>query len=206
MVQSKTIWRHMLATVVLLGATHLQAAELPAADVMAAYLRHIAALTTWPADAEAGGPVGDDTVTDVDPILIGVVGDDPNGVMRKMRARVASAEGLLAQDRPIGILDLRFPADGGDMEVLESCALLFLSEGAGDDWQRIRSAVNELPIVTVSEMQNFAERGGMIEYFIDRRNKVRLKVNLVVMREAGITLSARMLSLDSVIVLDEEDG
>jgi hypothetical protein len=198
----KATQRAALAALLLLGAGHSYSAaidESKAAGVMAAYMRHIAALTTWPGER----------VADVDqPILFGVVGDDPNGVMNPIRKRIDSNEGLLAQGRKIRVVDLKLPSDAGeDLElVLAPCALLFLSEGAQDEWARIKPAVTSLPIVTVSEMKGFAELGGMIEYFVDLgTGKVRLIVNLRTMRKAGIVLSARLLALEAVIVLGERE-
>ncbi len=171
--------------------------EQKAAAVMAAYLRHIAALTTWPnaaaGRASAGGP-----------ILIGILGTDPNGVMAPIRSRIRSSEELLAQGRPIRLIDLRLPAGEEDLRrMLTPCGLLFLSEGSEQEWARISPVVASLPVVTVSEMAGFAERGGMIEYRVDLGSgKVRLIVNMNAMRAAGVILSARLLALDSVTVLD----
>ena len=195
----KKIWLVVFTAFVSTGVGRACAAELTPAEVKAAYLRYIAELTTWPGDPVAG----------VDqPILIGVIGDDPNGVMNPIRAHLENGEDLLAQKRPIRLVDLQVASDDGeDPEGLASCALIFLSEGSKEDWERIQPAVNALPIVTVSEIKGFAERGGMIEYFIDRRTgKVRLKINLRSTREAGITLSARILTLRTVILLGEREG
>jgi len=199
----KPIWQATLASILFIGATSYAATvdETKAAGVMAAYLRHIAALTTWPDDR---------TDDDRQSILIGVVGEDPNGVMNPIRARIESNEGLLAQGRPLRLVDLA--PTSPDRDALEAalvpCALLFLSEGSQGEWDRMQSMLSAMPIVTVSEVKDFAERGGMIEYFIDLgTGKVRLIVNLQSVREAGIVLSARLLMLDSVTVLDgpEED-
>lgn len=169
--------------------------ETRAAAVMAAYLRHIAALTTWPREGRG-------------PIVIGVLGTDPNGVMGPIRSRIAGSERLIAQGRPVHVLDLKVAADSDDMPVgLDACDLLFLSEDAADHWAHIEATVRSRPIVTVSEMSGFAERGGMVEYFIDLgTGKVRLIVNLESMKRAGVTLSARLLALESVIVLREGEG
>ena len=198
----KATQRAAFAALLLIGPGHTYSAaidETKAASVMAAYMRHIAALTTWPGER----------VADTDqPILFGVVGDDPNGVMNPIRKRVNSTEGLLAHGRKIRIVDLKLPADAGEnLEgVLAPCALLFLSEGAQDEWARIQPAVTSLPIVTVSEMKGFAGLGGMIEYFVDLgTGKVRLIVNLHTMREAGIILSARLLALEAVTVVGERE-
>lgn len=193
--------RRNKACVVLLGlllSAGAQAAEIDrakAAGVMAAYLRYIAALTSWPESAATG---------DAEPLLIGAIGRDPNSVMDPIRQRLQSGEGLVAQGRPIRLIDLDLDADDErEPDQLTSCALVFLSEGTDEEWQRLRPLVGSLPIVTVSEMEGFADEGGMIEYFVDRQSgKVRMKVNLEAMRAAGVSFSARLLALKSVVVMD----
>ena len=62
-----------------------------------------------------------------------------------------------------------------------------------------------MPIVTVSEFEDFASKGGVIEYFIDvNEGKVRMIVNMDAMKRAGVVLSSRILRLKSVIILREE--
>ena len=190
-------WLVALAGLLLVGAEGSHAAGLTPAEAKSAYLRYIAVYATWP-----GEPADDHQ-----PIVIGVVGDDPNGVITPIRNRLESGRELLARKRPIRLLDVQLTSgEGVDLAALASCDLIFLSEGAEEDWQRIQSAVNALPILTVGEIKGFAESGGMIEYFSPRRSgKVRMKINLQTMRRAGIMLSAQLLALDVVIVLDERE-
>lgn len=188
----------VLAGILLTYAHSAYTAELTAAEVMAAYLRHIAVLTTWPGGSAANS---------AKPLVIGVVGEDPNGVISPIRERIAAGEELLAQNRPIRVMKVQMPAHGEvDPDALSSCALLFVSAGAEDEWERIRPAVVSLPIVTVSELNGFTGEGGIVEYFVERRTgKVRMKVSLSAMRRAGVVLSARFLALQAVTVLDRED-
>lgn len=194
--------RTALLALLLAVGTCASAAEVgraTAADVMAAYLRYIAELTTWPRRAAGSA---------AQPIRIGVIGADPNGVMDPMRARIESPGELEAQGRPLRLLDLNPRLDASDPETLASCDLLFFSEDAEQDWERIRPILDGLPIVTVSELDGFADQGGMVEYFVEHRSgKVRMKVNLTAMRAAGVTFSARFLALKAVIVIsDREDA
>ncbi|MEQ8859022.1 MAG: YfiR family protein [Pseudomonadales bacterium] len=198
-------WRvltcRLLVAVTLLGGAGVAAASAvddeKAAGVMAAYLRHIAALTTWPVS-----PAGADLSRQ--PIVIGVLGDDPNGVIAPIRSRIASSQSLLAQGRPIELSDLDLSGlRGGQLAaLLEPCALLFLSADSDAMWAMVRPVIATMPIVTVSEMAGFARRGGMVEYLVDLASgKVRLIVNVRAMRQAGVVLSARLLALESVTVL-----
>ena len=46
--------------------------------------------------------------------------------------------------------------------------------------------------LTVSDAENFARRGGMIR-FVNENNKVRLRINVGAAREAGLTISSKLL-------------
>ena len=86
--------------VLLLAGTGASAADgesVKAADVMAAYLRYIAELTTWPNQTPGSSNA---------PIRIGVIGADPNGVMNLFRTRSRSGDPVKALGRTIHLLDL----------------------------------------------------------------------------------------------------
>ncbi len=195
-------WTFLLAVN---GAFAAAIDEAKAAQVKAAWLKNIAALTTWPED-EANL---DKTVERDSPIVIGVLGRDPNGVISFLRSRIETPKGLLAQGRPLQLLDVKLP--DGDLErdsiisALAACDLLFLSEDGESDWIQIKPLIEVMPIVTVSEFDSFARQGGVIEYFIDvNKGRVFMIVNMDAMKRAGVVLSARLLSLTNVIILREE--
>ena len=190
--------RILLIAALLVPDVPLQAASIDrakAAGVMAAYLRHIASFTQWPGDASN---------TD-QPIRIGLIGADPNGVIAPIRARTESGEGLVAQGRPIQVVVLDAKSVGAaGRDALSACDLLFLSAEAEADWQHVQPLVETLPIVTVSEIEGFADRAGMVEFYVEQRSgKVRIKVNLAAMRDAGISFSSQFLTSNSVVLLDE---
>jgi YfiR/HmsC-like len=171
-----------------------------AAEVKAAYLKHIAALTTWP-EGKLGAADR--------PIVIGVLGPDPNGVMAPIRARIQSRDGLQAQGRRLELLDMDSTGELPDAvamaTALEACDVLFLSADAEREWARVQPLLGRRPIVTVGEIDSFARRGGMIEYLLDVDDgKVHLIVNLDAIQRAGIVLSARLLALQNVVVLRGE--
>ena len=169
-----------------------------AAGVMAAFLRHIANFATWPEE---------ETLNAGQTIQFGLIGADPNGVIQLIAERTESGGQLLAKGRPIRVVVPNQPGgEHADIDTLSDCALLFISEGSEDQWALVAQQVQQLPIVTVSEMPGFVDHGGMVEYFVERRTgKVRMKVNLQAARDAGISFSSNFLSLDSVIPLEEPE-
>jgi hypothetical protein len=54
------------------------------------------------------------------------------------------------------------------------------------------------PILTVSELPGFAESGGMIELY-QMDDRIRFKVNLQSIREAGLELSSSLLKLAVIV-------
>ena len=165
---------------------------------MAAFLRHIANFATWPEE---------ETLNANQTIQFGLIGADPNGVIKLILERTESGGELLAKGRPIRVV-VPDQLSGGhdDINTLADCALLFVSEGSEDEWALVKQQIHRLPIVTVSEMQGFVDLGGMVEYFVERRTgKVRMKVNLQAAHDAGISFSSNFLQLESVNPLNEPE-
>ena len=171
-----------------------------AAAVKAAYLRYIAEYTIWP-EADNSG----------EPIVIGVLGSDPNGVAALIRDKLDSPDGLRAQGRPLVLIDLALPrADGGDaiaVTELGRCDLLFLSEDGESYWAEVRSLIGGRAIMTVSEMGGFTTRRGMIEFVIDAdAGRVRMRINLDAVKRADLSLSSRLLGLKEGVTIVRESG
>jgi hypothetical protein len=200
---SRVIWRGTLVCILLVAAHSALADAIDmdkAALVKSAYLKNIAAHTTWPPQK-----MGDEQR----PIVIGVIGEDPNGVISPMRERIETEEGLQAQGRRLQLIELDAPSSdpNGLLAELRGCHLLFLSEDGAEQWALIKPLIDTMPIVTIGEFTSFADQGGMIEYVIDgRAGKVRMIVNTVAVKRAGLVLSARLLGLKrAVIILGEEE-
>lgn len=202
---SKTLWRAAFFWTLLVTANGALAESIDlakAALIKSVYLKNIAVHTTWPAQK-----VGDDQR----PIVIGVLGGDPNSVIAPMQLKINEPAGLQAQGRQLQILNLDAPSSDPDglVAVLQGCDLLFLSEDGEGHWALIKPLIETMPVVTVSEYKSFARQGGMIEYIIDRRaGKVRMIVNLGAVKRAGLVLSARLLGLKEAVILinDGEDA
>jgi hypothetical protein len=173
------------------GRLGAQDAKHEPAAIAAAYLRYIAEFTTWPAAS-----FSDDDA----PLVIAVMGDDASGVAGIMRVAI-EGKGLSAQSRRIELRQLT-PPDGGAEAVerfrsgLSTAHLLFLSRSEEPRWSALRPLVAPLPIVTVSEIDGFADAEGMIEFVVDpEKNRVVMHIDLHTVRKAGLRLSSRLLGL-----------
>jgi hypothetical protein len=150
------------------------AAGTPEHAVKAAYLYNFAKFTEWP-DTE---PLSHLTVC--------LYGKDPFGGFLDEAIRGKQAHGL-----PVLIRRL----SAGDEQV-DGCQVLFFGSNA-----RIESALSRLQgrsILTVGELEGFAERGGMIGLVVDR-GSVRFDINLAAIAAARLQVSSRLIELGRVV-------
>jgi hypothetical protein len=74
------------------------------------------------------------------------------------------------------------------------CRIVFISASEAGQWKEILAALGTLSILTVSDMSQFARRGGIIQFLLDG-NRVRFDINLVATERAGLKLSSQLLKL-----------
>ncbi|MBA1445721.1 MAG: YfiR family protein [Chromatiales bacterium] len=78
------------------------------------------------------------------------------------------------------------------------CDLLFVSRTEQHKLSHIFRGVEGQPILTIGETDEFVETGGMIS-LITMAQKVKLKVNLNAVRQAGMRLNSRLLRLATIV-------
>jgi hypothetical protein len=145
--------------------------------VMAAYTHNFAKFTRWPADSFS---------TPDAPLNLCVLGEDPFGMALDQM-----------EDRSIGKHPLkirRYPR----VAVVTNCHILFISRS--EEWRLevILKDLESLPILTVSDIADFCQRGGMIKLdVIDQR--VRFSINLQAVVQARLKLSSKLLELAQLI-------
>jgi hypothetical protein len=77
---------------------------------------------------------------------------------------------------------------------LRSCHLLYLSGITSKQVSLIVTAVKDAPVMTISDLENFAELGGIAQMFVEN-GKMRFDVNLGVARHSRLQLSSKLLGL-----------
>jgi hypothetical protein len=166
-----------------------------AAAHKAAYLRHIAELTTWPDGSFGHGKA---------PIVIGVLGEDASGVVAALERRIRG-KGLSAQNRPVELR--RLDAEGELAFQLEGCHLLFVPDSQGQYWQQLRGLLSDRSIVTVSDTEGFSRAHGMIEFVFDRaESSVSMHIDLVAVHRARLRLSSKLLGLKRGVKIVRSPG
>jgi hypothetical protein len=156
----------------------VQAPSAPEYQVKALFLFNFVQFVEWPAPA-AGVERG--------PLLIGVLGDDPFGAVLDQTVRDERVG-----SRPIQVRRYR------DVSEVGACDILFISRSENDRVPEILSALKGRAVLTVSDGDVFARRGGMIQFFNDR-NRIRLRVNLEAAQTAHLTISSKLLRVAEIV-------
>jgi hypothetical protein len=60
------------------------------------------------------------------------------------------------------------------------------------------AALDDIPVLTVSEIPDFVSRGGIIQ-FVLKDDRVRFEINLMNAQRIGLTVSSQMLNVASAV-------
>lgn len=84
------------------------------------------------------------------------------------------------------------------------CRILFVSASEQSHLNELFDVLAKKSVLTVSDIPRFAQRGGMIEFVVDK-DKVRFEINLTSATDAGLTLSSDLLKV-AVTVRKDSHG
>ena len=150
----------------------------------AVFLYNFAKFVEWPAES----------FSDADaPIIIGILGNDPFGKVIDGAIKDKTVKG-----RKLSIK--RFEK----IEDVAVCHILFISSSEEKYLPAIMETLKDSSILTVGEVKQFAQRGGIIN-FILKENKIRFEINVDAAERAKLKISSKLLKL-ATIVTDERPG
>jgi hypothetical protein len=147
-------------------------------QVKAVFLFNFAQFVDWPA---AAFPASDT------PLVICVLGNDPFGDALDQTVRNERLGG-----RPFQVRRHR------SVDEITTCHILFISRSEANRPEAILASLKQRPILTVSDADGFAQRGGMIRFVTDR-NRIRLQLNLAAAEAAHLTISSKLLRAAEII-------
>ncbi len=148
-------------------------------EIKAACLYNFAKLIDWPEEAFDSTKM---------PFSIGILGEDPFG---------ANLERVI-RGKTIGGREISIRRSSGHT----SCQLLFISASESENIARVLETIKGLSVVTVSELDGFAEQGGAIEFVIEE-NTVQFAINVDAADRAGVKMHPELLRLSTVVTDDE---
>jgi len=171
----------LLALWVAISGGLVARAESPAPtmhQVQAAFLFNFAKFVTWPDDAFQRSE---------NALIIGVLGEDPFGAVLEETVRDKTVMGKkLAVKRFVRIQDA------------VKSHILFLSSSEESQLPQILKGLERATVLTVSDMEQFAERGGMVAFTVEDQ-KVRFNVNVDAVERAGLKMGSQLLKLAKIV-------
>jgi YfiR/HmsC-like len=140
--------------------------------IKAVFLFNFAQFTDWPTNAFDQPDSR---------LVIGVLGDDPFDALLKDAVRDESVNGR------------KFAVEHYQrVEDIKTCHILFISQSEAKHLDKIVSDLKGQPILTVSDIDNSANRGVCVG-FITENNKIRLRINTDALQTAQLTMSSKIL-------------
>lgn len=144
----------------------------------AAFLYNFARLVDWP----------DGTFqTDSDQFQLCLIGTDP------FAEALHPIQNKKVRGHPLRIQRIMSLND------VQQCHMLFISRSEKNRLNEIIQATSAYPILTVSELADFAEHKGHIRLFVSNNNKLSLEVNLNAIKASNLNISSRILSLAKIV-------
>jgi len=172
------VLRHLI---LLLAAMHwafavdAHAAVATEYEIKAAFIYNFSLYVQWPAaDAEK-------------PFTVCVIGKDPFGDVLD-----EAMSGKRVTGRPVTVR--RFSR----LDEVLGCDMLFVASSEAGNLERIFKALHNVPVLTIGETKQFAERGGMIELTTEG-NRVRFEINVNAIDRARLKASSQLLRLAKIV-------
>ncbi|MBC2694704.1 MAG: YfiR family protein [Desulfobacteraceae bacterium] len=179
--RGKRLLRLFVITVVFVVASlapNVQAKEHLSREhlIKAAFLYRIAKFVEWPAESFA----------EIHALTIGIFGDEPldealNAISDKS---VKGREVVIKQFARI--------------EDLQKCHIFFISASKRKYLPQIFDALKGLHVLTVGEIKNFVEVGGIIN-FVTVKKRLYMEINIDTAQKAGLKISSMLLGVSKII-------
>lgn len=166
-----------LSLSVTLPGNGARASEFDEYAVKAAYLYNFAKFVEWPSEAFAGANA---------PLLICIAGENPFG------EALDTITGKQVENRPVAVRHV--PAATG----LDKCHIVYVGRSEQGRFKSLLAKLARLPILTVGDIADFAQEGGMIG-LVETEQRIRFNINLAAARQANLKLSSQLLKLATIV-------
>lgn len=166
-----------LSVIFSLSGAHAQEITPSEYQVKAAFLYNFLNFVEWPAGNSS----------EEDPsISVCVLGEDPFG------PSLDALDGQTVGSKRVLVKRIR------NLKGTRDCHSLFVSDSEKGDLREILSFIESSSVLTVGDIEGFAEAGGIIG-FVTEGNKVRFNINIDAARQSRLKISSKLLRVGHVI-------
>jgi len=146
-------------------------------DLKAAFIYQIAKFVEWPPSNA--------------PLRLCVLGGNPFG------AALEDIRGKPVNERKLEVVLLNAAADPRE------CTMLFIAAPAERHLERIIAISRGAGMLTLGDTEGFAKRGAMVNFFLEN-GKVRFEINLEAVRQGGLKISSKLLTLARIVEFQQD--
>ncbi len=164
------------ASLLNLKSAHARSAE----EVKAAYIYHFLKFVQWPENIERLR------------MTVCILDDEP------MAQKLKPLSGQSVRSLPILLLPLTSSDPGAAARIAECDAVFIGTEGAPRLLQ-ILNWLNNRPTLVLSDIDEFAQKGGMVE-FVNFGDVIRFNINNKNARDARLFISSKLLELAHQVI------
>lgn len=147
--------------------------------VKAAFLYNFIKFVTW------------ENEKNIDQISICAFGD------AELLKDLKSIEGKKAHEKIISVVEME------SLNKAIKCNVLFISRYESLDYKKLIAEAEKNGILTVSDMDGFAEKGGVIEMFATDDNRIRFRINIKAAEKNRLRISSELLKLAVIVGKDD---
>ncbi len=157
-----------------------QSSQSPEYLLKSVFLEKITRFTDWPENSEW---------SDISkPFVISIIGKNPfNGILKHM-----------SQSRKIKNRKVEIRYISSTKEISPS-HILFISASKKDQMPAILLALRNKPILTVSEVKGFAEKGGHINFYITKKGTLHFEINEAMVRASGLRMHLLLIEIAKIV-------
>ena len=145
-------------------------------EVKAAFLYNFARFVEWPRDPDSDGE-----------FVVTVLGRDPFG-----SALDNTLRGKTVDQRQIVVRRISRSEDVGRSQIV------FICDSEKERLPAILKSLEAAPVLTVGEMDEFAERGGVIRFKVEQ-DRIRLEINVAAAERSRLRISSQLLKLARIV-------
>lgn len=149
----------------------------PEYQIKAAFIYNFANFIRWPDAAFASKET---------PFIVCVLGHDPFNSSLSVALREATMQGREMR--------LEYPKSA---TAAKKCHILFLSKKEKARFASTIENVKTLPVLTVSESDDFIAQGGAINFY-EKNDKIKLEISRCALQAAGLKADPRLLNLAKI--------
>lgn len=149
----------------------------------AAYIYQFTKFVRWPDAAYENNQT---------PIKICVLGKSPFG------KSLDTFSSRVSQNKSLSVEHLQ------SIKNIEQCHAVYICQSERKKLPKILEVIKRVPVLSISDMNDFAERGGMIG-FKPKNRKVGIVINVNAAQMAGIKISSKLLEVSTVIDHDAKE-